>query len=79
MWALGKMVQGRRAATVLYRRRREERRIRRLRERQRERIQMREFNATLRALAVSDVERFVEDLSWVDLEGGLASIVGTAW
>lgn len=70
------MVQGRRAAMVLRRSRREERRIRRLRERQRERIQMGGFNAVLRALAVPDVEPFVEVLSRVDLEGGQARLVG---
>lgn len=77
-WALIKMVHGFQAAVRLHRTEMETRRLNRRQERRRERAQVREFNAALVALAVPDVEPFVEDFSWVDLEGGQASMVETA-
>jgi hypothetical protein len=77
-WAFIKMAQGFQAAVVLDRRQREQRWLRRRRERQREQIQVREFNATMRALAVPGVEPFVEAFSGPGLEGSQASMVETA-
>jgi hypothetical protein len=69
------MFQRFQAAVVLHRRQREQRR---LRECLRQRIQMRKFNATLRAVAVPDAEPFVKTSPRQTLEGGQASIVETA-